>query len=653
MIAKHIAMNAATKSSFSRLVRYLTDSQGKAVRTGAVRITNCMNDSADVAALEILNTQAMNTRSTADKTYHLIISFRAGEHPDLATLSAIEDRLCDGLGFIGHQRISVVHDDTDNLHLHLAINKIHPTRYTIHEPFQAYRILARLCDTLEVEYGLQIDNHTPGKTASENRAADMEHHTGIESLLGWVKRACADRMRSVQSWDEMHALLFENGLRLHPVGNGLAITTADGTTVKASSVGREFSKPGLEQRLGPFKGAPGQQENAKPARRYQKTPLASRVDTTELYARYREAQAATADSRAREWECARARKERRIDAVKRSVSLKRAALKLASMPRAAKKLMYSALARASSEEIAAINATCRRERQAIDQQHPRYQWADWLRHEAAKGDIEALAALRGRKTESGLTGDAVAGNAKVSPSVRPSGCDSVTRKGTIIYHAGGGAIRDDGNRLNVSLGADQAAILTALQMAVERYGERIAVNGSDAFKKQILKAAVASRLRITFVDPALEQRRLQLVHALAAGSNLGGARAGQGRAREDQPMQERSSAPDQSLRGNDTSGRGDGTESASGKYVAEREQKRVNGFDIPKHARYTHFDAGTASYAGIRQVDDQALALLRRGELVMVLEVDDAAAQRLKRVPLGTRVEVNARGAIKAKGRSR
>jgi hypothetical protein len=653
MIAKHIAMNAATKSSFARLVRYLTDSQGKTIRTGAVRVSNCMNDSVEVAALEVLNTQAINTRSAADKTYHLIISFRPGEHPDLATIAAIEDRVCDALGFVGHQRVSVVHEDTDNLHLHVAINKIHPTRHTIHEPFQAYRILARLCDKLEVEYGLQKDNHTPGRTASENRAADMEHRTGIESLLGWVKRECADRMRGAQSWDEIHALLFENGLHLHPVGNGLAITAVGGTTVKASSVGREFSRPRLEQRFGPFQAAPWQQEKAKPKQRYQKSPLTSHVDTTELYARYREAQAAAVESRAREWEQARARKQRRIGAAKRAVALKRAALRLASMPRAAKKLMYNALSRARSEEIEAINALYRRERQAISQQHQRCQWADWLRREAEAGDIEALNALRGRKPGSSMTGNEVTGDARLSPPVRPRGYDSVTWKGTIIYHAGGSAIRDDGNRLNVSFGANQAAILVALRMAVERYGEGIAVNGSDGFKEQILQAAAALRLRITFRDASMEQRRLQLVHALAEGPNLAGVRARQGCAPDDQPMVDRTPVPGKSRHGNDTSTLGDGPESAIGKYVAEREQKRVNGFDIPKHARYTHFDAGTASYAGIRRVDDQALALLRRGELVMVLEVDDAAAQRLKRVPLGTRVEVNDRGAIKAKGRSR
>lgn len=652
MIAKHITMNVATKSSFLRLVRYLTDSQGKSVRTGAIRITNCMNDSADVAALEILNTQGMNTRSTADKTYHLIVSFRSGENPGPAALAAIEERMCDALGFAGHQRVSVVHDDTDNLHLHIAINKIHPTRYTIHEPFQAYRTLAKLCDKLEVEYGLQRDNHTPGQTTSENRAADMEHQTGIESLLGWVKRECKERMRNAQSWNELHALLLENGLHMHPRANGLVITAADGTTIKASSVGREFSKPQLEGRLGPFEAAPVPRETARPARGYEKKPLASSVDTTELYARYLAAQEEAAERKARERSQARARKERRIDAVKRSIDFKRAALKLATMPRPVKKLMYSALSRARSEEIAAIKVLYQRERQAIDQQHRRCQWVDWLRREAELGDLKALAALRGRRKGSGPAGNAVTGDAVPSRMARPIGHDSVTRKGTIIYHVAGSAIRDDGDRLNVSLGADQAAIQSALRMVTARYGDRIVVNGSGAFKEQILMTAVATNLRIAFVDTELEQRRLRLLQASKTDKNSGDTRAERDDGRHKRKPNKAVPAGE-SRHGNEASRSSLGTNTASDRYIAEREQKRVNGFDIPKHARYTSIDAGTASFAGIRRIDDQALALLKRGEQVMVLEVDDAVAQRLRRMPLGARVEVSARGAIKAKGRSR
>ncbi|NIA56980.1 relaxase/mobilization nuclease domain-containing protein [Massilia sp. TW-1] len=671
MIAKHIAMNAAGKSSFTRLVRYLTDAQGKEVRTGTVRITNCISDSAQAAALEILNTQAMNTRSTADKTYHLLISFRRDENPDAATLAAIEDRLCDGLGFTGHQRISVVHEDTDNLHVHVSINKIHPTRYTIHEPFRAYRVLAKLCDRLENEFGLQKDNHTPRQVGAENRASDMEHHAGIESLLGWIKRECKEQMLGAQSWEQLHAVLAEHGLRIHPRANGLVISADDGTMVKAGSVGREFSKPNLEKRFGSFQATPRQQISRKPTRRYQKQPIASSVDTTELYARYRAAQAEALDSRARERDLARGSKERRIEAAKRSVRLKRAALKLASMPRPAKKLMYSALSHALGEEIAAIKNRYRLERQAIDRQHRRSQWTDWLRREAETGDLQALAALRGRNRQGGLTGNTVTGDVPPQRPVRPVGHDSVTRKGTIIYRVGNSAIRDDGGSLKVSLGADQAAMQSALRMAIVRYGERIAVNGSDTFKQQILMAAVAGKLRVTFSDTALEQRRSQLVRASSTRGKTEPPRARQG-VEEDKrrgpdhvgihevpgPTRTTESAPppetEASTRSNAAATtRRALTTGAADRYIAEREQKRVNGFDIPKHARYTSLNAGTAAYAGMRRIDGHALALLKQGDEVMVLEVDEATARRLRHLPLGAQLGVNAQGAIKSKGRSR
>jgi hypothetical protein len=414
-------------------------------------------------------------------------------------------------------------------------------------------------------------------------------------------------------------------------------------------VGREFSKPRLEQRLGPFEAAPGQQVSREPARRYQKQPLASNVDTTELYARYRTAQAVALETRAREREQARARKERRIEAAKRSVRLKRAALRLASMPRPAKKLVYSALAHALGEEITATRDLYRRERQAIDRQHRRYQWTDWLRREAEMGDLQALASLRARHQGGGLAGNTVTGAALPQRHVQPSGHDSITKAGTIIYRVGTGAIRDDGGRLKVSLGADQAAVQCALRMAIARYGARIAVNGSDAFRQQVLIAAVAEGLRITFADAALEQRRLQLIRLSPAEGGTDPTRVMQGlkpgatRSGNKTPYHGDPAATD---------GRGSASEAAA-RYVAEREQTRVNGFDIPKHARYTSLNAGAATYAGTRRVDGQALALLKQGDRLMVLEVDAATARRLKRLPLGAQVSVNAHGVIKAKGRSR
>jgi hypothetical protein len=86
------------------------------------------------------------------------------------------------------------------------------------------------------------------------------------------------------------------------------------------------------------------------------------------------------------------------------------------------------------------------------------------------------------------------------------------------------------------------------------------------------------------------------------------------------------------------------------KYAAEREQKRCNGFDIPKHLPYTGTQPLSASYAGLRHVDGQALALLKAGDEVLVLPVSDYQASRLRRIPLGQQLEISGTGAIHWKG---
>jgi hypothetical protein len=94
---------------------------------------------------------------------------------------------------------------------------------------------------------------------------------------------------------------------------------------------------------------------------------------------------------------------------------------------------------------------------------------------------------------------------------------------------------------------------------------------------------------------------------------------------------------------------------AADAYIAEREEKRLRGIDIPKHALYNDC-AGVMHFAGLRHVDDQTLALLRHGEAdtVMVLPVDPATARRLSRVAPGDPLTVTPRGSIQtSKGRSR
>ena len=343
MIAKRVSMKSTRKGGFAALVRYIVDTQHKNERVGTVLISNCQSDQQQVAVTEILNTQAQNVRAKSDKTYHLIVSFRPGEQPDDATLRAIEARICGALGYGEHQRISAVHRDTDNLHMHVAINKIHPTRYTMHEPFNDFRTLGQVCEQLEREYRLQPDNHQPRKNKAENRAADMEHHARVESLLGWIKRECVEQIQGAQSWISLHQVMRENGLRLHERGNGLVVSAGDGTTVKASSIGREYSKARLEARFGPFVAALDTQHGEQPARTYQPRPLRSSIDTTELYAEYKKAQQHARETRANDLTRARTRKNRQVDAAKRSARLKRAVIKMSDADRPIKKFMYAAV----------------------------------------------------------------------------------------------------------------------------------------------------------------------------------------------------------------------------------------------------------------------------------------------------------------------
>ena len=746
MIAKHVPMRSLGKSDFAGLANYITDAQSKDHRLGHVQATNCEAGSIQDAITEVLATQHTNTRAKGDKTYHLIVSFRAGEQPSADTLRAIEERICVGLGYGEHQRISAVHNDTDNLHIHVAINKIHPTRHTMHEPYYPHRALAELCTALERDYGLERDNHEPRKRGAEGRAADMERHAGVESLVGWIKRECLDEIKGAQSWQELHQVMRDNGMELRVRANGLVFEAGDGTMVKASTVARDLSKPSLEARLGPFEASPERQAQTTAKRQYRKDPIRLRVNTVELYAKYKAEQQSLTTARAQALERARHRKDRLIEAAKRSNRLRRATIKVVGEGRANKKLLYAQASKALRSELQAINKQFQQERTALYAEHSRRTWADWLKKEAQHGGADALAALRAREAAQGLKGNTIRGEGQARPGHAPA-VDNITKKGTIIFRAGMSAVRDDGDRLQVSREATREGLQEALRLAMQRYGNRITVNGTVEFKAQMIRAAVDSQLPITFTDPALESRRQALLnkentherterpeHRGRTGRGAGGpgqrpaadqhatgaaavARAGDGRpaagrgdradaglhaatvhrkpdvgrlGRKPPPqsqhrlralselgvvritggsevllprdvprhVEQQGTQPDHALRrGISRPGTGVGQTppgvAAADKYIAEREAKRLKGFDIPKHSRYTAGD-GALTFQGTRTIEGQALALLKRGDEVMVMPIDQATARRLTRIAVGDAVSITAKGSIKtSKGRSR
>jgi hypothetical protein len=610
----------------------------------------------------------------------------------------------------------------------------------MHEPFQSYRTLAELCATLERDYGLEKDNHQSRRSVAEGRAADMERHAGVESLVGWVRRECLEEMRGAQSWTELHQVMKENGLELRERGNGLVVEAADGTLVKASTIARELSKPGLEARLGPFEAPPERQAPPKIRRQYDKAPIRLRVNTVELYARYKAEQQTLTAARADALTKARRRKDRAVEDAKRANRLRRATIKVVDSKGISKKVLYSQASTALRDRLAEIHKEYAKEREKLYQGFQRRAWADWLKQGALQGNAEALTALRAREAAQGLKGNTVAGRGEAKPG-HAHVQDNITKKGTIIFRAGQSAVRDDGDKLQVSREATREGVNAALRLAMGRYGNQITVNGTPEFKAQAIRAAVDSQLPITFADPALELRRQQLLNkekaheraaraergrtdrrslggagsSAAADDNLArtGAEAGRGRSDgrggsgmdapahaprkpnvgrigrvpppqsqhrlrgmselgvvriasgsevllpRDVPrhVEQQRAQPDHALRrGGFGSGRLKPAQlAAADKYIAEREGRRIKCVDIPKHTLYNEC-AGVIYFAGVRNVEGQTLALLRRGDAdaVMVLPIDQATARRLSRVAVGDPITVTPRGSIQtSKGRSR
>ena len=92
---------------------------------------------------------------------------------------------------------------------------------------------------------------------------------------------------------------------------------------------------------------------------------------------------------------------------------------------------------------------------------------------------------------------------------------------------------------------------------------------------------------------------------------------------------------------------------AADQYIEEREQKRLKILDIMEHRRYNEADVGVVSFAGVRRVSGESLALLKRNEIILVMPIDEKTANRLSRLAIGDPVTCTGIGSVKTKGRSR
>lgn len=500
MIAKKIPMRKANLSSFEGLVTYLAGSQGVANRVGKVEIHNYESSDLRWAVQETLAVQDQNKRSAADKTYHLMVSLAGGEFLTDEQLSRIEQSMIEALGYAEHQRISVVHRDTDNLHFHVAINKVHPEKKTIHEPYNDFKILGRECRKFEEEYGLQRVQ----RGGRGNKKIDMEEVAGIESLIGWIRRECGEQIKEAKTWEQLYHVLSDHGLEIKLRGNGFVISDGE-HHVKASSVDREFSKSALEKRLGAFDQKTG--VKAKPSKTYREKPL-SKANVDDLFRQYKEEKELQKSRRQDFFLHLAQNRDMEIGRIKEKYAFRRSLIRHSSSG-IARRILYRMLFRQMKDEIRSVRTDYARRRAVFFEQNKGFAWADWLKHRAAEGDVRVLDALRRRGKDAGYKGNRFVG--KESGGFAGIKVDTVTKKGTVIYAEDGMTIRDTGSVLKLAAIPDDKAVSRALEIAIGRYGKVLTIGGTRHFQDKVARIAAAKGLDVSFTDGRLNHLYQQYV----------------------------------------------------------------------------------------------------------------------------------------------
>ncbi len=199
---------------------------------------------------------------------HWILSWQEGEQPDREQVEEVVDIFLEKMGLSEHQTVYGLHYDTDNYHLHIAVNRMNPETGKVVLPFngldirEAHKIVAVVEHKqgwaseenslyAVLEDGELARRRTAREIKPKQAALDFEHATGEKSAQRIAQERGHGIIKNAKSWAELHEKLAGVGLRFEKKGSGAIIFVGD-IAVKASSVDRAFSMGKLCKRLGDF-----------------------------------------------------------------------------------------------------------------------------------------------------------------------------------------------------------------------------------------------------------------------------------------------------------------------------------------------------------------------------------------------------------------
>lgn len=269
MIAKIPPRRRDGGSSFRALGDYVLGRTGHSA--GAVLHVGMQNvNSVGTAAQEMEALAIENTRSK-NPAMHFILSWREMEVPTVQQVDEAVQIALHELDLQGCQALWALQSDTENLHVHVMVNRIDPETYRAIQPAGNWtkKALERAARKIELAQGWQIEQtgrydvvngHVVEKEQKApeltQRARDIEAHTGGQSWERVAKQNVGVLLKNAASWSELHQGLGELGFSLERKGSGAVLVwRGDGdkvNAVKLSTVDRGSSLKKLEARLGEF-----------------------------------------------------------------------------------------------------------------------------------------------------------------------------------------------------------------------------------------------------------------------------------------------------------------------------------------------------------------------------------------------------------------
>ena len=446
---------------------------------------------------------------------HWVLSWHDGEQPTPEQCEEAVSILLKEMGLTGHQALFALHQNTENIHLHIAINRVHPETELVikvndgkdFDP--AHRAIA----LIEHRQGWQSEPKAlfrvleDGQVVAADRgkkpkgparqARDMEARTGERSGQRIAAEELAEIIKASSSWAELHTKLGERGARFKKEGSGAVILIGE-TFVKASSAGRECSMPALKKRLGEFQPADAavsiverKPEPIRPDAKGWDDYIGARKDHYARKAREQAEQRKRHDDERRA--LTEQQREQRRNVLQGDWKRKGEVLNA----------MRSVVASDQAKAKAELRERQRREREALATRFPSWpDYEDWL---AQHFSAEDAADYRYRSHDPQL----IEGDGDDVPQPRDiRAFMAEVQAGAVVYRraAEGGAgagvsFVDRGRQIDVHEWRDQAAALAAMQLGVQKWG-KVRITGNDDYKRMCVELAVEHGIQVS--NPELQ-----------------------------------------------------------------------------------------------------------------------------------------------------